>query len=241
MDSEYTSFPVIDYFVVDKFSQVDVTMCLKRNKRVDQMMREVVSEAQWEDFGKEYETAGKRFDLNNLAKVLHLVVKRNKKTGDVRCFGTTFQGLANREVLERYRLRWPIENGLKDLIHSYFIDHILGKDPEKIETNFYCVQVARLAYENFLQSLDKKFVRDSAGYKTTLSTFRYLLFGRHNCKIRQRGDHLELTYLDKGQGKLQSAIDRLLQSRSERGLNRVAWWGGLGLKVKFENQYAENT
>jgi len=241
MDSEYTSFPVIDYFIVDEFSQVDVIMCLKRNKRVDQLMREVVSEAKWEAFGKEYEIAGKRFDLNNLAKVLHLVVKRNKKTGDVRCFGTTFQDLTNREVLERYRLRWPIENGLKDLIHSYFIDHILGKDPEKIETNFYCVQVARLAYENFLQSLDERFVRDSAGYKRTLSTFRYLLFGRHNCKIRQRGDHLELTYLDMGQGELQSAISRLLQSRSERGLNRVTWWGGIGLKVKFENQYAENT
>ena len=74
----------------------------------------------------------------------------------------------------------------------------------------------------------------------TLSTFRHLLFGRHNCKIRQRGDLLELTYLDMEQGELRSAIGRLLQSRSERGLNRVAWWGGLGLKVKFENQYAEN-
>jgi hypothetical protein len=29
MDSEYTSFPVIDYLVVDEFSQVDVIMCLK--------------------------------------------------------------------------------------------------------------------------------------------------------------------------------------------------------------------
>lgn len=240
MDSEYTSFPVIDYFVVDEFSQVDVIMCLKRNKRVDQLMREVVCDAQWEDFGKEYEITGKRFDLKTLPKVLHLVVKRNKKTGDVRCFGTTFQDLSDLEVLERYRLRWPIENGLKDLIHSYFIDHILGKDPEKIESNFYCVQVARLAYENFLQSLDERFVRDSAGYKRTLSTFRYLLFGRHNCKIRLRNDRLELTYLDMGQGELQSAIVRLLEIRSERKLNRVAWWGGLGLKVKFENQYSEN-
>jgi hypothetical protein len=42
-------------------------------------------------------------------------------------------------------------------------------------------------------------------------------------------------------GRAQSAICRLLQNRSERGLNRVTWWGGLGLKVKFENQYAEYT
>ena len=36
-----------------------------------------------------------------------------------------------------------------------------------------------------------------------------------------------------GQEELQSAIGRLLQSRSEYGLNRVNYWGDLGLKVKF--------
>jgi hypothetical protein len=144
-----------------------------------------------------------------------------------------------REVLQRYRLRWPLENGLKDLIHGYFIDHILGKDPEKIETNFYCVQVARLAYENFLVSLDEKLVRDSAGYKKTLSTFRCLLFGSHNCQIRVRGNDLELTFMDTGRGELQAAIENLLARRAERGLNRVAWWGGRGLRVKFVDQYAD--
>lgn len=241
MDSEYTSFPVIDYFVVDEFSDTDVFMCLKRNKRVDQLAQEIISEArEWEPFGKEYEIAGKLFKLPNLAKALHLVVKRKKETGDLRCFGTTIQGLTDREVLERYRLRWPIENGLKDLIHSYFIDHILGKDPEKIEVNFYCVQVARLAYENFLKSLDERFVRDSAGYKRTLSTFRHLLFGRHNCQLRLRSNHLELTYLDMGQGELQVALARLLQRRLERGLNRVSFWGGLELRVKFQDQHADS-
>jgi transposase len=239
MDSEYTSFPVINYFVVDEFSNTDVTMCLKRNKRVDLLAKEVMAEGRWEPFGDEYEIAGKQFTLPNLAKPLHLVVKRNKKTGEVRCFGTTSKGNQNREVLERYRLRWPVENGLKDLIRSYFIDHLLGKDPEKIEANFYCIQVARLAYENFLQSLDERFVRDSSGYKKTLATFRHLLFGSHNCQIRLHGDHLEVDYLDTGAGELQSEIERLLARRTERGLNRVPWWGGLGLAVGFHDQCAE--
>ena len=238
MDSEYTSFPAINYLVVDEFSKTDVIMCLKRNKKVDQLTKELIAEGQWEDYGEEFEIAGTRFDLTALGKKLHLVVKKNKQTGDLRCFGTTLPGLEHREVLQRYRLRWPIENGLKDLIHSYFIDHILGKDPEKIEANFYCVQVARLAYENFLQSLDQRFVRDSAGYKKTLSTFRYL-FGRHNCQLRVRGENLELTYLDMGRGELQSALESLLARRTERGLNRVAWWGGRGLHVNFVDQLAE--
>lgn len=239
MDSEFTSFPLINYFVVDEFSTTDVIMCLKRNKRVDLLAKEVIEEGMWEDYSEDFEIAGKRFTLPTLRKPLHLVVKRNKTTKDLRCFGTTCPGLENKEVILRYRLRWPIENGLKDLIHSYFIDHILGKDPERIETNFYCVQVARLAYENFLQSLDEKYVRDSAGSKKTLSTFRRLLFGRQNCQVRARGNELELTFLDVGCGDLQSALLRLLERRTERGLNRVAWWGGRGLRVEFADQYAE--
>jgi hypothetical protein len=239
VDSEYTSFPVIDYFVVDEFSEVDVTMCLKRNRRIEQLMRETMTEAEWKPFGKRYEITGKRFKLDRLTKPLHLVVKKNRLTGDLRCFGTTIPELDDEEVLQRYRLRWPIENGLKDLINSYFIDHILGKDPEKIEANFYCIQVARLAYENFLMSLDERFVRDAAGHKRTLSTFRHLLFARHNCELRLRGEQLELTYLDLGDGDLQSALDQTLRTRSERGLNRVSFWGDIGLVVRFKDQFAE--
>lgn len=238
MDSEYTSFPVMSYFIVDEFSSTDVIMCMRRNKKVDQLMRQAMAEGRWEPLGDEYEIVGKRFHLAALAKDLHLVVKRKKTTGELRCFGTTIKGLQDRQVLERYRLRWPIENGLKDLVHSYFIDHILGKDPEKIETNFYCVQVARLAYENFLQSLDERFVRDSAGSKKTLSTFRHLLFSRQNCQVRVSGNTLELTYLDMGKGELQSALAEPLEGRSARQLNRVSWWGGIGLRLRFEDQFA---
>jgi hypothetical protein len=238
MDSEYTSFQVINYFVVDEFSQTDVIMCLKRNYKIDLLVKEILSLEEFENFGEEYEIAGRRFQLSALNKELHLVVKRNKKTGDIRSFGTTLKDLSNKALLERYRFRWPIENGLKDLIRSYFIDHILGKDPEKIETNFYCVQVARLTYENFLQSMDPKFVRDSKGYKRTLATFRYLLFGKHNCRIRKNEDNLVLTYLDMEQGELQIALQELLHKRRIRGLNRVSWWGGLGLEIKFENQFS---
>jgi hypothetical protein len=239
MDSEYTSFPVINYFIVDEFSDTDVSMCLKRNRRIEQLMREVINSGQWEEFDKDSEITGKVLQLENLVKPLHFVVKRDKETGSLRCFGTTVRGLDNREVLQRYRLRWPIENGLKDLIHSYFIDHIMGKDPETIETNFYCIQMARLAYENFLTSLDERFVRDSSGYKKTLSTFRYLLFGKHNCELRLRGNNLELTFLDGGQSQLHSALQQLLEKRSKRGINRVSWWGGIGLTIAFQDQYAK--
>jgi hypothetical protein len=53
-----------------------------------------------------------------------------------------------------------------------------------------------------------------------------------------REEYLELTYLDLGPGELQLALAELLKKRSELGLNRVCWWGGLELRVKFEDQCA---
>ena len=84
---------------------------------------------------------------------LMIVILRDRKTKeDVRCFTTTNTELGARELLKKYRYRWIIENGLKDLVASYYIDEVYGKDPEKIEFEFYCVMVARMAYEYFLKS-----------------------------------------------------------------------------------------
>ena len=111
----------------------------------------------WEPYGEEFEIAAEHLSLDTLAKDPHLVVKTRKTTGELRCFGTTIQGLTNREVVDRYRLRWPVENGLKNFNYTYFIAHILAEDPEKIEANFYGIQVARLAHERSIQSLDERF------------------------------------------------------------------------------------
>ena len=85
---------------------------------------------------------------------LMIVILRDRKTKeDVRCFATTNTELGARELLKKYRYRWIIENGLKDLVASYYIDEVYGKDSEKIEFEFYCVMVARMAYEHFLKEL----------------------------------------------------------------------------------------
>lgn len=240
MDSEYTSFPNMTFFIPDSASETNITMCLKQNKRIKLMMQEAISKNSWEPFDNEHEILGHHFQLPNLNKQLHLVVKRKIKTGETRCFGTTITGLSHREVLLHYRFRWPIENGMKDLIYSYFIHKILGNDPEKIEANFYCVMVARLVFEHFLRALGGYALNDEDGYKRTLQQFRYLIFSKRNCKIQCDEDSLILTFLDVEDSQLEADIRRVLNDRNDKGLNRVSWWGGLGLKVKFENQYAEN-
>ena len=63
-----------------------------------------------------------------------IVILRDRKTKEkVHCFATTDIELDAQDLLKKYRYRWIIENGLKDLVASYYIDEVYGKDPEKIE------------------------------------------------------------------------------------------------------------
>ena len=54
----------------------------------------------------------------------------------MRCFATTDTELGAQDLLKKYRYRWIIENGLKDLVASYYIDEVYVKYPEKIEFEF---------------------------------------------------------------------------------------------------------
>ncbi len=47
-------------------------------------------------------------------------------------FGTTNVQLPPKDILRKYRFRWIIENGIKDLGASYYLDEIFGLDPEKV-------------------------------------------------------------------------------------------------------------
>ncbi|BBO80957.1 hypothetical protein DSCO28_15230 [Desulfosarcina ovata subsp. sediminis] len=53
-----------------------------------------------------------------------------------------------------------VENGLKDLVYSYFLDEMTGSDPEKVEFELYCIMVARLAYENGSSRISVNFPYD---------------------------------------------------------------------------------
>jgi len=64
--------------------------------------------------------------------------------------------------------------------HSYYLDEIFGLDPEKVEFEFYCVMVARLAYEYFLKELGDKYYNSVNGNKITLQKMRNILFEKRN-------------------------------------------------------------
>jgi hypothetical protein len=47
--------------------------------------------------------------------------------------------LSPQDIIRKCRFRWTIENGIKDLVASYYWDEILGLNPKKVEFEFYCV------------------------------------------------------------------------------------------------------
>jgi len=152
-------------------------------------------------------------------------------------FRVTFH-LTSTNLLQKYRYRWLIENGLKDLVYSYFLDEIYSSDPQRVEFEFYCAMVAMLTYEYFLKGLGGEHFRHQDGNKTTLQKMRNLFFKKRNFTLEQNSDNnFILTILDTSGNDLEQRVASMLAERMEQGKNKVLWWGNRGLVLRFNNQY----
>ncbi|MBW2742306.1 MAG: hypothetical protein JRE64_26520, partial [Deltaproteobacteria bacterium] len=168
-----------------------------------------------------------------------IILRDQEKKENIRCFGTTNVQLSSKDILRKYRFRWIIENGIKDLVASYYLDEIFGLDPEKVEFEFYCVMVARLAYEYFLKELGGKYYNSVNGNKITLQKMRNLLFEKRNCTIEQdHAGNLILTLLDRQKkGTIEDHVSKMLLSLKEKGKNKVLWWNNRSIFLCAKNQY----
>ncbi len=168
-----------------------------------------------------------------------IAVLRDRKTKEnVRCFGTTDIELGAQDLLKKYRYRWIIENGLKDLVASYYVDEVYGKDPEKIEFEFYCVMAARIAYEYFLKELGDRYLNKEDGNKYTLNSMRNLLFEKRNCRVEQNSEgDIVITILDTEMTELIHAVSKMLSSLKENGKNKVLWWNNRSVLLRTNSQY----
>lgn len=246
MDSEYTKEGDFHYFKEVTCQNGDIYVCLKRNKQIKKFIEPCLKEVEnWfslrqsDDNNNTDEYKSINVILPKSKLPLSIVILRDRRTkGNIRCFGTTDTNLPALELLQKYRYRWIVENGLKDLVSSYFIDEIYGQDPERIEFEFYCVMVARLAYEYFLQQLGGKYLNKEDGNKFTLSSMRNLLFEKRNCTIRlnSEGD-FELTILDSPQNELIRDVRDMLRALKEKGKNKVLWWNNRGIFLRSQNQF----
>lgn len=236
-DSEYTAERQLVYLLVR--SDMEVTMCLKQNRKIRKWKEETLAQANWRPYDKRYRIASRDFRLPETNKVFRFVVKQNTETQETRCFGSTHTELSATKILDRYHIRWPVETGIKDLVENYFLNKPTGDSPEKVEVHYYCVMIARLLIDYFRGVLKEPRWRTPEGWQSVLSTIRTSVFSKQNCELTldDTGDLL-LTYLDGDPTGVKANMRDMLERRREAGLNRVSWWGGRGVSISIEDRYA---
>ena len=114
-------------------------------------------------------------------------------------------------ILEEYRIRWTIENGIKDLVANYFFNNIPGIDPHRINIHYFVVTLARILHEMLCQDYEQS--RNPDGSKKTIDTLRpkfitgsnAILFRVNNKLIIRWKDH----YPEKQHETLQFLFDAL--------------------------------
>ncbi|KPA13076.1 transposase, IS4 family, partial [Candidatus Magnetomorum sp. HK-1] len=239
-DSEYTGEKQFVYLSVR--SSTDITMCLKQNPKIKKWREEVIKKNKWEDYGKDYRISSCDFKLAETGKLIRFIVKQNIETEVIRCFGSTHIDYSPKKILDSYHIRWPVETGIKDLIENYFLNKPPGTSPEKVETHYYCVMLARLAIDYFRSVLNCPSWKTPEGWECVLSTMRNTLFSNQNCElsVNDEGDFL-LTYLDGDAQNIKNQVAKMLKKWKEIGLNKVSWWGNRGVLVKIKDQYKFNT
>ena len=242
MDSEYTKEGDFHYFKQTTCKNGEIYVCLKRNRQIKKLITPALEEGEnWLPTGNDNEDEYKtvKVILPKTKLPLMIAVLRDRKTKEnVRCFGTTDIELGAQDLLKKYRYRWIIENGLKDLVASYYVDEVYGKDPEKIEFEFYCVMAARIAYEYFLKELGDRYLNKEDGNKYTLNSMRNLLFEKRNCRVEQNSEgDIVITILDTEMTELIHAVSRMLSSFKENGKNKVLWWNNRSVLLRTNSQY----
>ncbi len=235
-DSEYTGEKQLIYLMVR--SEANITMCLKQNPKIKKWKEETIKKGHWEDYGEDYRIASLDFTLAETAKPFRFIVKQNKETDETRCFGSTHTDYSPMRILNSYHIRWPVETGIKDLIENYFLNKPMGTSPEKVETHYYCVMLARLTIDYFRSLLCEPRWRSPEDWECVLSTIRTSIFSNQNCELSldDSGDLL-LTYLDGDRHGIKKKLAKMLRQRKNIGLNRVSWWGNRGVQVEVKDQF----
>ena len=235
-DSEYTGEKQFVYLSIR--STADVTMCLKQNPKIKKWKEITINKNIWEDYGSEYRISSHDFQLSETGKDFRFIVKQNKETDEIRCFGSTHLDHSPKKILNSYHIRWPVETGIKDLIENYFLNKPTGTSPEKVETHYYCVMLARLCIDYARSILAISKWQTPENWKCVLSSMRTSLFSNQNCELslNDSGDFL-LTYLDGDRSGIKRIISEILQKRKVANLNKVPWWGNRGIQIEVKDQY----
>lgn len=235
-DSEYTGEKQLVYLMVR--SESDITMCLKQNPKIKKWKEETIKQEKWQDYEKDYRITSRDFVLPETGKEFRFIVKQNKETMETRCFGSTHTDYSPVKILNSYHIRWPVETGIKDLIENYFLNRPTGTSPEKVEAHYYCVMLARMTIDYFRSILCCSEWQSPEDWKCVLSTIRTSMFSNQNCELsRHDSGDLLLIFLDGDRYGIKTELAKRMEQRKKAGLNKVSWWGDIGVRIEIKDQY----
>jgi len=242
IDSEYTGRDVWNY-ILDSESGMgsDLVGCLKQNAFVKKQRDNFIFHNQnseyfwhyWDDkhvysnstFTLKWDYKNQKTKKSNTMR-LYCVVKRNINTGKLRCFGSS-KNNSPKEILNDYSHRWTIENGIKDLIHSYFLDKCPGTIPNLVNVHFLIVSICKCLYR-MIQRDTEDFIFNPDNTVKTLQKMRGILFKQGSAKIFVKSDTIEINFLNRFSPKLTDNLMNFYNKINGYGLKIIG-----GFKLKF--------
>lgn len=256
IDSEYTGKDVWN-FILNKESGMGASLvaCLKQNKFIIKNRDIFLAECQheenfWHYYDDDHVFSSKTFELkwqytspnleSNCEFRLFCVVKKNIKNGKLRCFGTSVSGLSSKQILDDYSLRWSIENAIKDLVSSYYLDKCPGTKPYLINVHFFCVSFCKQLYRMIQNDLGQ-FVMNMDGSLKTLHTMRELLFRQGSAELKLNGDTLEVHFLNDFSSKVANQLNSFYQRMNDLAKSGLDIIGGLKVKFFLKTNWSENS
>ena len=242
LDSEYTAEHVWKFIVdPDKGLGADLTMCIKQNKKVKKFINSFLeTNPTWLFYDEDHTYSEQTFQIpiKQTNQTLQCVLKRKESTGQLRCFGSTLKGLSSMGILKEYRIRWTIENGIKDLVANYFFNNIPGIDPHRINIHYFVVTLARILYEMLCQEYEQS--RNSNGSKKTLDTLRREFITGSNAVLSRENNELIIRWKDHYPEKQHETLQSLFDTLNEKSRQGLPFLGGLGLRFEISPPRSED-
>ncbi len=247
VDSEYTGKDVWNFIIDSKNGMgADLTACLKQNSLVKRardsfLLKNEGRDGFWVYYDDDHCYTSETFPItwkyittSGLAQELKLncVVKRNVNNGGLRCFGSSKNGLDSAVILRDYSSRWVIENGIKDLIHSYFMDRCPGTRPHAVDVHFLITTICRTLYRMIERDLGESLCNHD-GTRKTLDRVRGMLFRQGAAKLRKEDNRLIISFLSSYRVKQTKMLKQWISKVNLRHKEGLKLLGGLSLEYKL--------
>lgn len=160
---------------------------------------------------------------------LACVVKRHLKTGRLRCFGTSKHDLDSRQILADYSHRWSVENVIKDLVLSYYLDQCPGTDPHAVDVHFLVITICRMLYAMISRDLGG-YLKNPDGTTKSLERMRNHLIRLGSGTVSRTPDALRVDFDQAFALNTTNALREWFELLEERHGAGLSLTGGLPLR-----------